>query len=622
MASFLHIIPLLILAGYVFLLIKTELNHKVLRRSAEVILVLGTALYMMGYIQEGYQAWTLSFISRSLISAAKMFIYSTDLCEILVIQTKPLFLDAFMTVFSAAIITSISTILLIFSKRITTFVILNFRKGRFKHVFLGINKRSIMLAKSLPGKDTAFIEFPFDREGNEASALSFLKLLDAESGNLKSTGTAVKLRAKRDMSAGSGSGDILEYIGLGQMHRLIGKDTAFYIFGDDEEKNLQDVLTMAEDYKLRNNTIHVCLERDGLARAYKSLLSSTGVHFIYPSSLAAVELIDSPGFHPIDMMKLSTACPGTVEGGFHAQVIGFGETGQAVTKFLYEFSCGMCPDGSILPSRIHVSDRRMARLGNQFRFANPGIKHGESIIYHHCGIDSAELWDNLKDNLNKTNCVVLATEDEGSNLNMACIIYEYAFKLKGGHLDNFKILVRKFNTPDYEQSLVNRLNSKAGCEVVKCFGEYSKIFTAEKIVSSDSTGINATAISLGEEMQKRLQHYVAKSGVTGPDYGQTFHQKMSDRREAHQLISRANHLHTKRMLLGSAVLEGETLENIARCEHQRYLRYLTSHGYSYAPEDDDVLKTNHQICLWEDLTEEEREFHRNVARASLLPVEN
>ena len=67
--------------------------------------------------------------------------------------------------------------------------------------------------------------------------------------------------------------------------------------------------------------------------------------------------------------------------------------------------------------------------------------------------------------------------------------------------------------------------------------------------------------------------------------------------------------------------EEESLLMLAKMEHLRYSRYLTAHGYSYGEEDDDVFNTNHQICSWEELREEDRKYHLDMVKAQLKVIE-
>lgn len=86
--------------------------------------------------------------------------------------------------------------------------------------------------------------------------------------------------------------------------------------------------------------------------------------------------------------------------------------------------------------------------------------------------------------------------------------------------------------------------------------------------------------------------------------------------ETHQYISRANHIPTKRLFCDGEMTP-EILDRMAMAEHLRYSRYLLAHGYSFASDDDDVLKTNHQLCSWNELSEDDRLYHRNMVSASM-----
>lgn len=91
---------------YVIVLFRSKARGRVLRTSALLILLAGTAVYMWGYTFENYNEGIPALLLRSLVSSAKMFIYSTDLCEVMAVQKVPFFLDIFMLVFCLAMLTA------------------------------------------------------------------------------------------------------------------------------------------------------------------------------------------------------------------------------------------------------------------------------------------------------------------------------------------------------------------------------------------------------------------------------------------------------------------------------------------------------------------------------------
>ena len=599
------------------------MHPKSIRTAALVILVAGTALNMYGFSLEPFKEGPVALFLRSLIISIKMFIYDLNLLEVPLAQEQPLFLELYILVFYAAVLTSISAIIMLFGRRVITLLSLLFRRRKFDHVFIGVNNRSVLVAQGIENEEVAFIEFPDEKEGGKISVSSVLKGLSGEGE--KSGGSVCKgaliLFAKRRIRFGAAD-RVFAAIGLEKLKRLVDEHTAFYILSDDHDRNLDELMALLEDTDLHRNTIHVCLSREGVSRYYKASLKHTGVHFIYPSSLSVVELMTTPSCHPASVMTPSKTGPaGTVEKGLNALVVGFGETGQAVTKFLYEFSAAVLPDGTPAPASIVVSDSRIERLKGQVCFDNPGLGETGIISYENYGTESSEFWNSLESRINDLNYISISLKDESASLDLACTIFMYAIKKRRGGVHGLRIIVRKRYTLSHERKLVDKMNEKAGEEVIICYGEYAKVFTAEKIVSKSRSGINRNATSLADRIGKAYTEVSGEKVSVVPD-SDSFHSKNRARMELHQMISRANHAASISILTGGATEPGEeSLLMLAKMEHLRYSRYLTAHGYSYGEEDDDVFNTNHQICSWEELREEDRKYHLDMVKAQLKVIE-
>lgn len=625
----LQILTVLILAGYAFILIKSRLNPKVVLRAAIIITLAGTGVFVYGYATEGYQSGWITMFLRGLISSIKMFLYENSVFESLVAQkSSPYFLDAFVLVYYCAMLTSFSAIILLFGKRVVTFFTLLFPGRKFRHVFFGVNKNAEMIAKGIDNEEIAFIEFPDDADGEDISVAGIIKSMtkDDRGSSLMNAPHVTLLRAKRKLANRDTGEGVLEQIGLGRLARRIDDKTSFYLMSDNCERNLQELLILMSDESLRSHTTHACVKREGLAQSFHGVLGKTGAHLVYPSSLSVVDLMRSPDCHPFNLMHINTDeyfnSDATVSGEFNALIIGFGETGQAATKFVYEFASAILPDGSPMPVHIYINDDNLDKVRGHFAFNCPEMEHDSILIYENFQLETEEFWNSLFRKLDTLNFVEISMGSDTENLNLACTIYGYAEKRRKDGFKNFRIYVRKNVTPAYEQRLVQRLNEKAGMEVIRCFGEYDKVYTPAMMVSKDKTGINKSATSLAGKLKIRYEEISGIRAETPDAAAATYHEKRTARKDMHQYISRANHMSTKIALTGwNTDVDEKTLENLAMCEHLRYSRYMRAHGYTFDKEDDDVLKTSHQLVTWAELNEEDRKYHRDMVRASLSVFE-
>lgn len=626
-----------LLVAYAIFLFKSRLQPKYVRRSALAILAAGVALNMYGLYIQGFYEGFLTIFGRALVLSIKMFVYTGEVFEMSVAQKSPYFLDLYYFVFYAAILTSVSAIILLFGKRAMTMFTLFFRRSKFNHVFIGVSSRAQVIARGIKGEDIAFIEFPSDEDNEQFSVSGLLKGFTNESSkeSVAYRHHLAVLRAKRRFGAYDPTDNIFATIGLERLKRLTDSKTAFYILSENTERNLNELMALLSDKDLMKNTIHVCLSREGVARYYKTILKHTGVHFIYPSSMAVVELMKNPAYHPAQLMKpvhTPEGLPtGTVDGAFNAMVIGFGETGQAVAKFLYEFTAAVRPDGSPLPVRIMVNDVRIDSLLGPFSFDNPAMCTSGLMSFSALGTESSEFWKKLSGDIDELSYIAISLNEDAASLDLACTIFMYALKHRRNGLDGLRIVVRKKYTPPHEVKLVEKMNERAGRKVIVCYGESEKVFTPEMVVSKKKSGINRSATALADKIAKA---YSAVSGDTVrlESSSESFHDKNRARMELHQMISRANHVASLSLFAQGADacanvdaaagvdvgnLSESALQNLSRMEHLRYQRYLTAHGYSYGPEDDDVFKTNHQICEWSALSDDDRRYHLDMVRAQL-----
>lgn len=619
-----QIIPVMAVLAYAVVLFKSRLNPKLVKVAAAVILLSGTFLYMYGFSLEHFAQGFITCFFRSLILAVKMFVYDVELLEIEHAQHEPLYLDLFYMVFYMAMLTSVSAIIMLFGKRARTLFSLFFRKRKYSHVFIGMNERSRLIAQGLDGDSVAILEFPDSEKKEEMSVRHAISHMPSNRQEYKLSKWITVLTARRNLVPNMDSGNPFDRIGLSGLKGLIDADTSFYILSQDNDENLDRLMALLEDPDLQSNTIHVAVSREGATRYYKTTLKRTGVHFIYPSSMAVVELMNNPLCHPVKHMTPALDAngnpAGAVTGEWGAMVIGFGETGQAVTKFLYEFSAAVLPDGRTIPSRIIVADERVESVKGHFIFENPDMDYGNVISFENCGTESGLFWDSLMANMDNLNCIAISMGSDAQNLNLACTIFMYAMKKRKGGLENLTILVRKTHTLKHERELVAKMNERAGREVMVCYGEYDRIFVPSMILSGKGNSINMNANRLANLIRDAYLR-VGGNCTDSVEQGESFHERSKVRMELHQLISRANHLASVRMIsTGRHELADAALENLARREHLRYRRYLEAHGYVFDVTDDDILKTNRQLCPWEELKPEDRRYHHDMVLAQLAVI--
>ena len=146
----LEVVLMCILALYGVMLFTSKLDINKIKYYAIAILCAGTGLYFYGFSLEEAPEGVWSTFTRSLLSAIELFVSHTDLLEIEEAQHQPFFMDFFIFVYASAVITSISALVSMFGRRTMSRIYLRLsREKKINHIFLGINRNSILLAKSL-----------------------------------------------------------------------------------------------------------------------------------------------------------------------------------------------------------------------------------------------------------------------------------------------------------------------------------------------------------------------------------------------------------------------------------------------------------------------------------------
>lgn len=270
----------------------------------------------------------------------------------------------------------------------------------------------------------------------------------------------------------------------------------------------------------RYNSVHRVIED----RQYHERLQ---VKVIDSSRLTADLLKKDSDLHPANFVDVQPDA--TVSSTFRALVVGFGEVGQDVVRFLYEFGAfaGQWSTPHQVrraPFRCDVVDRGMADLAGRFVANAPAVAPAMPFLsgqpmaracltLHQMDCDSVDFYRHLVDEwIGQLNYVVLATGDDELNVNMAVRIFRLAMRYKdtlwGDRGKRFRILVRvhgdaggfydkirrHYNTlcqaqrhcdGDSHQRQVT-LHSEGLPQTIILFGTDSQIYTYDQVVGDQT----------------------------------------------------------------------------------------------------------------------------------------
>ena len=647
----LQIVLFVILILYVSFLSTSRLEIKKLRYSALGIWLLGTLLYLYGFMHEEIEEGFVSMLLRAMLSSVELFVSHTDLLEIEEVQHEPYFLELFIFTYACAVVTSISALISLFGQRLTTKIRLKYKNERISHVFFGMDEKTFALAKSisdrgqLNGSKIAFVVFPDNREAEKISMGHLLQgvIHGATKRFQIPSDSMLILKASHPFSEATANEAILSQLGLKQLARHIDEMTTFYLLSDDKSQNVRHTLKLISDPFFKTRPIICRAYKDGLTDYYRASLLDTNVHFVYPSTMVSQDLSSDVNYHPatvVDVVRDDQGHGiGCIEGEFNTWVIGFGETGQITTHILYEYSNFFHTDGSPAPSHITIFDDNMEMIEGIFRTSVPSADSNR-LSFEQTKIGSTAFWNRFRAEMDKINYIAITLGDDERNMEMACMIYRCVNNLRKNGWHNMKIVVRCARCIDRHRNLLMSLDHTTGGGHIFSYGEYRKAFTAENLLSTNMAGISDDFVRRGGALSDKLFE------VMGVDDSlekrnkrfeqlkkeRKFTQLMQEMRLLGQNISAYNYAASMHLLfegnedivihqpVGNQCEDNAKAliaERAARYEHMRRLSSLQMFGFSPSDTDDDLRMKLSNMKPWDQLPQHSKDYYQIRSKVML-----
>lgn len=316
--------------------------------------------------------------------------------------------------------------------------------------------------------------------------------------------------------------DVLGNIGLEIVKQLLAKlketqEGQLHVFflSENRDNNVRATSILAKDQTISNpafQTIIYChARRNGVNRIIEDLDIIKGrnlsVKILDSSHLAVESLKSHKQNHPVNFVKVRTlneSNPGTVSSPLECLVVGFGETGQEVVKFLYEFGAFVSSSSSAghserTPFHCYVIDKDMEMLEGQFISEIPAVKCKRSsdsdiadapIKFYPLDFNTDGFYTEvLKKIVQAINYVVVAVGDDETNMTVAVEILRYVRRYRN-NLDDFCIYVRAYEKGSFKylKDIKDHYNLRLSedgetpVEKIKLFGGNEEIYTYNLVV--------------------------------------------------------------------------------------------------------------------------------------------
>jgi hypothetical protein len=519
------------------------------------------------------------------------------------------------------------------------------RKEEGVHIFVGINPHSMALAKSL-GKEekVVFVDLPSpELLPDKLSLTQIFKGVRAgsdQSVRMKEVRRdAIVLKARKPLDQCTAD-NLFKDLGLGLLNRWAkSPQTVIFLISGWYPDN---VAALQKLYRYPAQ-IYCHAKREGLALRLE-LIESNHVHIIDSSFLSTKALKGRDELYPIhfmDVAKNSFGQPlGYVESSFDAVVCGFGEAGQGMVSFLYEF--GIFPDKDKQPNPFHctVVDTRMDEKEGEFRLSHPGLDNSR-VTFVKDRVGSESFWSRMESCIKDLNYVFINIGTDAENMKYTLDILEFAFRNRES-MENL-IIVVKLDHPASYQHLIGYFNSNyGGKNVIRSIGDIERTWTWNNISGADfrsnaQTFYAAYAAASDspvtwEEREKQIMAKpisdLAKKLELQRKMGQDFINHFHTRVKSHLCPERlwkdpaiaANiplEMVDGKHFTGNDPEAEAILDYLAVGEHLRWCASHEINGYRLGPKKQEDLKTHTDIVPYEELSEQVKHYDWIVVKTTL-----
>lgn len=664
---------------------KRALEKNLFIQGAIAVWAAGYILYFIGFCYEGTAASFWALLLRPALSSLEMFVSHSDLLEVAEnCKENAVYMAFFSAVHFSAVAVSAAFAVNYLGFRLRSWLRLlctTWRPGRYRlYVFFGVSDASCQLAKDIheqalrekenDGKALThrilFVEAPADSsEEHELQRMSFSHILGLFSYRrtiIEEIGgsDAILLNATRSLSdVEKPDKGVLLRVGLEKVRALVEKahSAAFFFLSENEEANVKSVLNVLNDEALddpkvrifchaRRNALNTQLENPGGTRAEVKVIDSSYLSVVSLKTRRKNETEPLLGrseylYHPVNFVDIDTR-HGVVKSPFTALIVGFGETGRDVLRFLYEFGSFVGEDGAKSPFKCYVVDEKMDALRGRFLLKVPALKDMQNEVeLLDLSCNSPAFWDKLESIVNALNYVVIAVGDDETGIALLADIYEFVGRHRRNGFEKFRIFVRSYK-PENELRLEQliRYYKENNEDAVTLFGASSEIYRKDMIMNDELLEMSKTFYEAynrvssypDETWEQRRESILKTEGVT------RLLNRRSVRRKEGQDMANCLHIYTKVRLAGGWQRvcgdlpndpDWETCRtNLAKCEH---LRWNASHymgGYvlmtdevkrAVGPGKSCDERTKQHTCLipWEQLDKKNQGYDYQVVDTSL-----
>lgn len=490
---------------------KHLINH--LMVYAIIVFGVGVLLYMLGFNYEGTAGNLMALILRSVTASMEMFVSESELIEVQeACKEDVLYMLLFAVTHFLAICVSAAFIIHLLGIRLKSYVYMRWSWSRKKElfVFFDLSQESLSLAKDiyrarkLKDYQIVFVKTPMEESHLErfsfSHILSFADNRNETIEQLTEIG-AYLTYSRKSVSIGMDENEWNETVGLNTLRHYIQRcanteeyKTHFFCLSPNEDNNINTAVALSKRYSDdKNYSVYCRANHDSITESFANL----NLKFIDSASLAVMELKKRVEYQPVSFVKpdIKTA---VATKPFRSMIIGFGETGFEVFRFLYEFSSFVGKDTSENPFYCDIIDPKAKQLENSLYLHCPGLeervnKDGvHTVLFHEGTIEDNR--NEIKELISIVDYIVVCTDNEKENLSIGITLLNLAYKYRQNS-DKLAIFIGFNDNREYKKAQeIAKFYNGCGKKDKKGnlyefslvpFGSKKQLFTYKNIIGED-----------------------------------------------------------------------------------------------------------------------------------------
>lgn len=478
---------------------------------AVLTFISGLFLYIIGFSHEGTEHNPVALLLRSATASMEMFVSESELIEVKPqIVDHPYYMIWFSLTHFLAICISAAFILHILGIRAISYLKMRLTWRRQKkdlYVFFDLSQESVNLAKDIcksnnEGKGFRIVFVKTPMEDSHLERFSFSHILSFADNRNETIEELMEINAlltysRKSITIGMDDKEWEETIGLNILRNYIKKyteDIYFFCLSVNEENNINTAVALSKRYSdNERHHIYCHANRDSITDS----LASTNLKFIDSSNLAVMELKKKVEYQPVSFVKPDTKTAVATK-PFRSIIIGFGETGFEVFRFLYEFSSFVGKESKENPFHCDIIDPKAKQLENSLYLHCPGLeekvnKDGvHTILFHEGTIESQR--NVVKELISNVDYIVVCTDNEKENLSIGITLLNLAYKYRSNS-DKLAIFIGINDNREYKKAQeIAKFYNKCGRKdkegnlyefSLVPFGSKKQLFTYKNIIDEE-----------------------------------------------------------------------------------------------------------------------------------------